>query len=232
MHASENKQFALAKTKRPAQPRRAVSKKDFRLPKPYRRQLFSEEPERLTRMQVSLLSFAALMVSTLLGVLALLAHESDLSPEGKMIVAAARLETVQAAHVQPVQPVLPAAPAAPAAPAQVAIPPALQHEPPIVVPAYAVRALPVVRTRLAAKSHVNARPATRVANAPAARIAVTVPAPDPDVTLIAAILLLTPAPVPAFAPPVAMELAGRAQAPCAALIPKDPACPDLLKSTP
>ncbi|MEJ7806583.1 MAG: hypothetical protein WKG03_11785 [Telluria sp.] len=225
MHASDNKQFPLAKAKRPAQTRRAVSKKDFRLPKPYRRQLFSEEPERLTRMQVSVLSFAALMVTTLVGVLALLAHESDLSPEGKMIVAAARLETVQAAQVQPVLST------APDAPAEAAIAPARQHAPPVSVPAYAVPP-PVLPTRLAAKSGGKVRPATRVANAPAARFAVTVPAPDPDVTLIAAILLLTPAPVPTSAPPVAMELAGRAQAPCAAFIPKDPACPDLLTSPP
>ena len=100
MQSSDDKHYPLTKTKRSPQPRHAVSKKEFSLPKPYRRQLFSEEPERLTRLQMGILAFAALMITTLLGVLALLAHENDLSPEGKLIVAAAELEAVESAEAQ------------------------------------------------------------------------------------------------------------------------------------
>lgn len=249
MHSSDDKQYPLAKAKRPPQPRRAVSKKDFSLPRPYHRQLFSEEPERLTRLQMGMLGFAALMIATLLGVLALLANESDHSPEGKMIVAAARLEAVESAEAQP------AANPTPAAPAEAPTPPALQHGVRSGVPAHAARTLAPARARAAVKPKEKAKPAPRLASfpkkaPPAVRAtpallarekkpkpprkepAITVPAPDPDVALIAAILLLTPAPAPASAPPVAIELAGRAQASCAPAIPKDPACTELLKLKP
>ena len=94
MQSSDDKQYPLTKVARRPKSGRTVSKKDFALPKPYRRQLFSEEPQRLTRLQLGLLGFAGVMVSTLVGVLALMAHESERSPDGKLIVAAARLDNV------------------------------------------------------------------------------------------------------------------------------------------
>ncbi len=100
MHSPDDKHYPLAKAKRSPQPRRAVHKTDFSLPKPYRRQLFSEEPERLTRLQKGMLAFGAAMITTLVGVLALLANESDHSPEGKIIVEAARLEALDEAEAQ------------------------------------------------------------------------------------------------------------------------------------
>ena len=249
MHSSDDKHYPLAKAKRSPQPRRAVSKKDYSLPKPYRRQPFSEEPQRLTHLQVGMLGFAALSIVTLLGVLALLAHESDRSPEGKMIVAAARLEPVDDAEAQ-----LASYPAPPA-PAEAPLPPALLHgvRGPELVQAAPARPAAKPKTKAKAKAKAKApmrlaagpkklQPHARVTAALLARAkkarpprkepAVTVPAPDPDVALIAAILLLTPAPVPASTPAVALEFAGRAQAPCAPAVPKDPACADLHKLKP
>ncbi|WP_426211019.1 hypothetical protein [Massilia sp. TWP1-3-3] len=254
MHASDDKPFPLAPTKRSPQPRRTVSKKDFSLPKPYRRQLFSEEPERLTRLQTAMLTLGALLVAAVLAVLALLAQESDHSPDGKVIVAAARLETVDSVEAQ-----LASLPP-PAAPAEPPVPPALQHEArtagmlPTQTPA--TRMHPATKPKAKAK----ARQPTRLAGAPkkpalhgralAALLerekkirpapmkpaprepTLTIPAPDPDVALIAAILLLTPAPLPASAPAVAMELAGRAQGTCMPVTPKDHGCAELHKLKP
>ena len=249
MHSSDDKHYPLAKAKRSPQPRRAVSKKDYSLPKPYRRQPFSEEPERLTHLQVGMLGFAGLAIVTLLGVLALLAHESDRSPEGKMIVAAARLEPVDDAEAQ-----LASYPAPPT-PAEAPLPPALLHgvRGPELVQAVTAPARPAAKPKAKAKAKTKAP--TRLASVPKkpqqhARVkpallarakkttpprkapAVTAPAPDPDVALIAAILLLTPAPVPASTPAVALEFAGRAQATCAPAVPKDPACTELHKLKP
>jgi hypothetical protein len=261
LHSPDDKHFPLAKAKRPSRPRRAVSKNDFSLPKPYRRQLFSEEPERLTRLQVGMLAFAGLMITSLIGVLALLSHERERSPDGKVIVAAARLESVEAAEAQL------ASYAPPVPPPEAPLPPALLHGPRTADPVQAAkppappRALAVskLKAKVTTKAKAKAKPKqpTRLALGPkkpvkrtqamAALLArekkakaprkipavtVPVPAPDPDVALIAAIMLLTPAPVPASAPSVSMELAGRAQKACVPAIPKDPACTELHKVKP
>lgn len=178
MPSPDDKHFPLA-----PRPRRAVSKQDYRLPKPYRRQLFSEQADRLSRLQVSLLGFAGLMVLTLLGVLALLAHETAHSPEGKLIVAA----SVPAPHAR--RAAYPARPARPDG----ELPPALRHGP---------------RTAPPAKVQAKARPPRKNPPPPAHPPSVPAPAPDPDIALIAAILLLTPAPVPGAPPPLSAELAG------------------------
>lgn len=182
MHSPDDKHYPLAQVRGAPQPRRAVRKKDFSLPKPYRRQLFYEQPDRLTRLQVSLLGFAGLMVATLVGVLALLAHESAHSPDGKLIVTARHAQRI--AHP------------APPARAESGLPPALRHGPR--TPPLAAKPAP----RLAA---MPAKPKPPPPPHPASP---PVAAPDPDVVLITAILLLTPAPEPAPLPPVSMELAG------------------------
>ncbi len=254
MHSPDDKHYPLAKAKRTTQARRAVTKKDFTLPKPYRRQLFSEEPERLTRLQKGMLAFGAAMITTLVGVLALLANESDHSPEGKIIVEAARLETLEEAEAQ-----LASYPAPPK-PAETPIPPALARGPhtpaltKVTKSPVAARAQLAAKAKAKAKTKAKAMQATRLASAPKkpaqARTApallarekrpnpahkapaMTAPVPDPDVALIAAILLLTPTPIPASSPPLSVELAGRAQASCAPAMPKDPTCTELLKLKP
>jgi hypothetical protein len=185
LHSPDDKHYPLAQVRRAPQPRqRGVRKKDFSLPKPYRRQLFYEQPDRLTRLQVSLLGFAGLMVATLVGVLALLAHESEHSPDGKLIVTAP--EARRTAY------------SAPPARAESELPPALRHGP---------RTPPPLKAKPAPR--LAAIPVKPKPPAPAPdRAALPVAAPDPDVVLITAILLLTPAPSPAPLPAVSMELAG------------------------
>jgi hypothetical protein len=171
LHSPDDHPTALTTLKRPASPRRAISKKDYRLPRPYQRNSFSDEPRRLSRMQMSVLAFALLMAATLLALLALFANEDAHSTDGKLIVEA---DSVPPAPTQPVQPVH----------LHVARPAGRK-------PAAAPRALPVV----AKKSVLAPRPG-KVRLAPAAAPAIE-PAADPDVELIAAILMLTPSPPPA-----------------------------------
>jgi hypothetical protein len=188
LHSPDDKQYPLAQIKRAPQPRqRAVRKKDYSLPKPYRRHLFYEEPDSLTRLQVSLLGFAGVMVATLLGVLALLAHESEHSPDGKLIVIAPEAQRTS----------YPAPPARTESDLQ----PALRHGPRTPPPVKARPAPRLASLPRKPKPPAPLPPAKHPAAAPAA-------APDPDVTLIAAILLLTPAPAPSAAPAVSMELPG------------------------
>jgi hypothetical protein len=223
LHSPNDKRYPLEKLKLPPQPRRVVRKKDFSLPKPYRRQLFSEAPERLTRMQVSLLSFAGLMVTALLGVLTILAQETEHSPDGKPIVAArpGLADARPGGDMAPDGPVPPALRLAPKV-AAMAAPrsPAQQGKAP--------RKAPPPGQALAAARAPRARPARKT---PAAPIAVPAPAPDPDVVLISAILLLTPAPPKPAAPVVSMELAGHAQNACTSPT-KDAACAELHKLKP
>lgn len=252
MQSPDDKQYPLAKATRRPQSRRSVSKKDFTLPKPYRRQLYSEGPERLTRLQLSLLGFAGVMVSTLIGVLALMAHESERSPDGKLIVAAARLEPVAQVDQAEAQFTAFAAPVTQ---------PEREHEPEHELPlrrnarvAALLPPQPVNRLQSALKS-LKPKPVEKVVRFPKkppqhARITAALlgrdskgkllrpqlvasaPAPDPDVALITAILLLTPTPVPAAAPSVSMELAGRGHSVCAPTVPKESNCMDLHKTKP
>lgn len=251
MQSTDNKQLALAKAARRPQLRRSVSKKDFTLPKAYRRQLFSEGPERLTRMQLSLLGFAAVMVTTLFAVLALLAHESDRSPDGKLIVAAAKLAPAERAapavpaEAQPAAHALHSAqaarPAQPTPPVQkaTAMPP-VPSVSPVLRSAPVLAALPPVKAKpLPAITGVrrNPTPHPRIVAALLSRDSKAKPIRpqpvtpvrvlDPDVALITAILLLTPAPAPAAVPAISLELVGRNQAACLAPIPHDGACLDL-----
>ncbi len=239
MQSSDDKDYPLAKMAGRARPGRAVSKKDFALPKPYRRQLFSDEPQRLTRLQVSALGFAGVMVCTLVAVLALMAHESERSPDGKLIVAAARLDStgqegpLRVSYPPPAliatpQRSLPPAPAsrlknaalAPARQAAIGTPS---------TPKPAAR-----RTLLPRTTAVPRKPLPRAAALPVRdprtrplhTQAASTPAPDPDVALITAILLLTPAPAPAAAPAISMELAGRSVPVCIPALPKEASCSD------
>lgn len=258
MQSTDDKKLPLAKMVRRPLSRRTVSKKDFTLPRPYRRQLFSEEPEKLTRLQLSLLGFSGVMVSTLFGVLALFAHESERSPDGKLIVAAARLEQVEHAEqaeaqhtafiTQPAEPAAPVQPAElvkttePAQPAQPA-----QPEPQTPPPARVAQLLAPVKAKPA-----NGTPGIRkkpfqhpriiaallgrdsklkpLRLAPAAFAAAR--APDADVALITAILLLTPAPVPVAAPAVSLELTGHGHLACLETISKKSHCLDSHRENP
>ena len=249
MHASDDNQFPLAKAKRTTYSRRAVSKRDFALPKPYRRQLFSEEPDRLTRLQVSLLAFAGLLVTTLVGVLALLAHETERSPDGKVIVAAARLE-----DIEPGPTPLAAFPAKRPAPEH-SLPPALrqgtrlvalpapagkpsermERKPALKLTTARVATAPVALTargRVLAALPVRSKKVKVARKAVPAAVPVPVPAVDPDVVLITAILMLTPAPAPVVAPAVALELPGRGGAVCLSEVAKQLTCSDLPKMKP
>ena len=248
MQSPDDKQYPLAKATRRPQSGRSVSKKDFTLPKPYRRQLYSEEPERLTRLQLSLLGFAGVMVSTLIGVLALMAHESERSPDGKLIVAAAKLEPV--AHVDQAEAQFTAFAAPVAKPEPEPRPPLRRSVkvPALPAPQPANRLQSTLKpfkiTPLEKVVRMPAKP-TQHARITAAllgrdtkvkplrtHLAVPAPAPDPDVALITAILLLTPQPAPASAPSISMELAGRGQTVCVATAPKENNCHDLHKMKP
>ena len=221
MHASDDKQFPLASLKRAPQPKRAVSKKDFRLPRPYKRQLFSEEPARLTRLQVSLLGFAGVMVATLIAVLVLLADEKERSPHGKPIV-------VAAADLEAAKPMLAQRAAFPAA--------VVQNRSDVQAPLRQQAALAVPLTT-ALKAKPALRAVRRVRATPAAPVRQHAVAPvlplDPDVALISAILLLTPpSPVPVSATPLSMELDGGAVSACVPLGAKEIACKQLHKTKP
>jgi hypothetical protein len=228
LHSSHEKSYPVAKLKRPEQPRRAISKKDFKLPRPYRRQVFSEAPERLSRLQVSLLAFAGVMVVSLLGVLALLAQESERSPDGKIIVVAERATGGKAIADEaitfppmrtPPVPLLPPMPRAPGMPPQLARPGAGQKPP-----------LHLIKPprKAAPQRHVLARLPAKAAHARKER-ATPATVPDPDVALITAILLLTPPPAPPALPSLAPELAGRHPAVCTSIV---SSCADLHKMKP
>ena len=251
MQSPDNKQYPLAKATRRPQSRRSVTKKDFTLPKPYRRQLYSEEPERLTRLQLSLLGFAGVMVSTLIGVLALMAHESERSPDGKLIVAAAKLEPVAQVDQAEAQFTAFAAPAAPAAK------PEPMPELPVrrsVKVAALLPPQPANRLQSALKP-LKPKPVEKEVRIPKkppqharitaallgrdvkgkpvrAHLVSSASTSDPDVALITAILLLTPTPVPAAAPSISMELAGRGQTVCVPTAPKENNCHELHKMKP
>ncbi len=241
MHSPDDKHYPLEAPKRAAPSRRSVSKKDFKLPKPYRRQVYSEEPDRLTRLQVSLIGFAGLMIATLLGVLALMAHEDELSPEGKVIVAAARREPVDTDDTQyasfPVR----------ATKDESATPPALRSG---ARTAAKVNAAEEAAAKARMKAKAKAEAAERLAALqkkplPSARSGATLAARarkakalpvqtapasnDPDVALITAILLLTPPPSAPTATPTATDQAARAQI-CIPGAPKGDNCAELHKA--
>ncbi len=243
MHSPDDKHYPLAQPKRPSPSRRSVSKKDFKLPKPYRRQVYSEEPDRLTRMQVSLIGFAGLMVATLIGVLALMAHEDELSPEGKVIVAAARLEPVDTDEAQyasfqarPVKDESGTPPALrhgarTAAQASAAAETVVKSKAKAIAKARAEAAVSLADPRKKASPSTSAPAilAARVRKAKAVPVQAAAPEPsDPDVALITAILLLTPAPSPAAVPGTVSDLAARAQV-CAATAFKGEHCTELHK---
>ncbi len=242
MHSPDDKHYPLEQPKRPSPSRRSVSKKDFKLPKPYRRQVYSEEPDRLTRLQVSLIGFAGLMIATLLGVLALMAHEDELSPEGKVIVAAARREPVDTDDGQY------ASFRSRAVKDESATPPALRSGPRTAAKVSAaeeamakaklkakVKAEAAVRLAEVAKkalpsARASAMSAARARKAKALTVQAASPASaDPDVALITAILLLTPPPSPATATLTATDQAARAQI-CLPTAPKGDNCTELHKA--
>lgn len=235
MHSPDDKQYPLGQPKRARLPRRAVSNKDFSLPKPYRRQLFCEEPDRLTRLQISLLAFAGLLIATLTGVLALLAHESERSPQGKVIVAAARLESAEqvearlasfpAPTVRIAQDLPPAPrtrPVVKARPIPKELPPVTPKMRPAALPALAFKkAAPAARAPVAVPARDKKRKPAPRREAPQ-----PVPVRDPDEDLITAILLLTPAPLRAA--PASTESLVRPTQICTGTVVKDD-CVDVHK---
>lgn len=57
-------------------------------PRPYRRHMFSDEPHRLSRVQIGLLAFGATMVAALILSIAVIVQEHSNAERGKEIVAA------------------------------------------------------------------------------------------------------------------------------------------------
>jgi hypothetical protein len=255
LHPPDDKLLSLARPRQAPQPRRAVRKNDFSLPKPYQRRLFSEEPERLTRLQKGLLAFATLLVATLAAVMALLAHENARSPRGKVIVAAARLESLEPPEPPETQLLsypspapMSAAPApASAAPPIRATPPALAGDGPALpappVPR-AVRAKAAKPARKLVAASKQPLPRARAAAALLAREKKSRPRPlrkapvrsappaDPDVVLITAILLLAPAPAPAAASAPPTGMSGPAHPACPSAGPRDTGCANVQPAKP
>lgn len=163
--------------------RRSLAVLSHGKPKPYRRQVYSDEPYRVSRTHAILLVLGAALVAALIMAVAVVAQEHANATRGKII----------AAHEG-----MPETAAAPPAPGLAPIPPALDDSSlPIPErrhpPAPALTVLPHVPAPVAP------RPPRRIAPTPTPAPA---PAADPDVDLIATILALTPPPVQTQGSPV------------------------------
>lgn len=158
--------------------RRSLAVLSHGKPKPYRRQVYVDEPYRVSRLHAILLALGATAVAILILALAVVAQEHANATRGKQIITAGQEL---------------AAPPAPSARerALAVVPPALDDSAlPIPVlrspPAPALTVLPVVAKPVAPRSVKPRAPMPAHAAAPVA---------DPDVDLIATILLLTQPPV-------------------------------------
>lgn len=151
-------------------PRRGVHKHAYSLPKPYRKPVSSEGRARLSRLQVALLALAAMLVASLIATVALLAHENASARHPLPVVAAPDPARAFPAKVAafPGQADIAAGGRGPArGPANATG----KNRAPSVLPKLVVAVLD---------------------RDPKAARAEALPAPDPDVVLITAILLLTP----------------------------------------
>ncbi|SHH02140.1 hypothetical protein [Massilia sp. CF038] len=186
-----------APSKKPA--RRSISASDFSLPKPYRRKIKSDQPRTSARFRISLLVLSIVPIAALLAALALIVHENVTTPRPLPVAAVSREEPPA---VPPKKSRMATRPGA--KPAASAVLAAVSDAPPTPkasgTPGKLRDPLGMPIPFQAAARHADAMPD-----------GAHLPAPDPDVDLIASILLLTPA----------RQLA----APCSALV--DEACREL-----
>jgi hypothetical protein len=145
--------------------RRSISARDFRMPKPYRRPASAEARRGMSRLRLAMVAFSGLLIASLIAALALIAHENATSPHPLAVVAAKREQAPVPAAVSRSGAGRAGAPPAPAISRQSADAP--------LAPSPAE--LPPVLADL---------PLTPPGALP----------DDPDVVLIAAILMLTPTP--------------------------------------
>lgn len=187
--------------------RRAISALSHGKPKPYRRPAYSEEPYRLSRVQIVLLALGATAVAGLVLTVTVIAQEHANAMRGKDIIAAALPASSRMATRETRAQVVASSIRFPAAPTPPVLDDAALHivspltlpmrrapvssmPPPLTLPR--AQQLPSVQQR-ATRPPAPPSPSPVV---PAAR------AIDPDVELIARILHLTPAPVKDAAVPL------------------------------
>lgn len=208
--------------------RRAIVALSHGKPRPYRRQVFNEEPFRLSRLQIGLLMLGATVIGGLILTVAVIAQEHANATRGKIILAAPIDAPAPRLAVQALPRVAlapePAPAPAPAPDLPIAITPPLLDDaampfpeprsPPLRLPRSQVDK-PAVRVAAPTR-----RPTPRPVAPPAERL-VRAALADPDVDLIATILQLTPQPAMADkAVPVCTTNALRSD--CAAVRPIHP----------
>ncbi|HEY0063183.1 MAG TPA: hypothetical protein VGC21_13765 [Telluria sp.] len=157
--------------KKPA--RRSISASDFRLPKPYRRKIGADSGRETSRMRVSVVVLTALPIAALVAALALIVHENAVAPHTlPVLVATPEVPPPQVKKSKTTARVAARAAAAAAAPVRPQPAPAKTRD-----PSGAPAPLPM---RTASVELVPDGARMPMAN-------------DPDVDLIASILMLTPA---------------------------------------
>lgn len=154
--------------------RRSISARDFTLPKPYRKPTPGDTLRGASRLRITLLAFSGLLIAGLIAALAMLAHDNANSPHALAIV---RAEQARSAPPAPTPETRPRAAKPAAKPGNTAIP-VLAASPMLPVQA----SLPALADELPV---LFMRPPAM---------------PDPDVDLIAAILLLSPDRAPPHLP--------------------------------
>ncbi|MES2016950.1 MAG: hypothetical protein V4484_10685 [Pseudomonadota bacterium] len=161
MFPSDEQPYPLSSN--PPAPRgRSISVRDYKLPKPYRKKRFVEDPTPMSPLRMGLLVFSGLVIVSLVAALAVLAKENLDSPP--LLVIAAPMPAAA----------LPLALPAPPVPLMT-----LQPSP--------ARAMP--DPTLAPAVHARAFAPAVARHAPSQKP--EPPATDPDVVLITAILMLT-----------------------------------------
>lgn len=203
--------------------RRAISALSHGKPKPYRRQLV-DEPFRLSRVQIALLVLGATVIGGLILTVAVVAQEHANATRGKEIITAQIPGPTPASRARGAALTFPDAP-----------PPMLDDSgrpirsprtPPLRKPA-ARGALPVLPRAAPAMAPLVRTPAGQALSAPLPRalalLATRAPAAsDPDVELIASILLLTPPPESADPGRAACPASEELDQPCARMRGIDP----------
>jgi len=151
---------------------RSIRARDFSMPKPYRKPVVVDARRRASRWRTGLVAVSGLVVAALIAALAMITYENATAPHPLAVVVAPRER----------QPAPPAAPAASHGRAVARLSPLEPARPePAPLPAPGVQDTPP--------------PPGAAPSAPGVPVAA-----DPDVDLIASILLLTPRPADSAAP--------------------------------
>lgn len=119
------KPYPLAANKAAPRAGRSLSKREFALPKPYRRKRFVEDGVGMSRLRMVALSMSALAIAGLIAALALLVKENLASPPIPIIAAPTPAAVAAVPAKRPVAPAVFLAPAhqpAPAPPLAAALP--------------------------------------------------------------------------------------------------------------